>query len=311
MLGLVDVELERLKVELAGLKLKNPVMNASGVLGLTSYSLERIAKAGVGAVVTKSFGLNLREGNPNPIIVEIGCGLLNAVGLPNPGINEAIKELEEALERVETPIIVSVFGFSPEEYLEVVKRFEKIGVSAFELNVSCPHVEGVGEIGQNVEVLAETVKKVRSATKKPIFVKLSPNVSDIAEMARVVEEAGADAVTAINTVKAMIIDVETGKPILGGKVGGLSGSAIKPIAVRCVYEIFREVEIPIIGCGGISSWMDAVEFFMAGASAIQIGTAVIHRDLGVFGEVVEGLNRYLEKKNIKNIGEIVGFAHKS
>ncbi len=302
--------MDRLEVELAGLKLQNPVMNASGVLGLTSYSLERLAKTGVGAVVTKSFGLNVRNGNPNPIIFETSCGLLNSVGLPNPGIDEVIKELKKALEKVKIPIIVSVFGFSPEEYLETVKRLEKLGFSAFELNVSCPHVKGVGEIGQNTDVLAETIKKVKSVTHKPVFVKLTPNVSNIAELAKVAEKAGADAVTAINTIKAMIIDIETGKPVLGGKIGGLSGSAIKPIAIRCVYEIFREINIPVIGCGGISNWMDAVEFFMAGASAIQIGTAVIHKDLKVFGEILQGLNYYLEKKNIKNVKEIVGLAHR-
>lgn len=302
--------MDRLEIELANLKLRNPVLNASGVLGLTSYSLERLAKTGISAVLTKSFGLHIRNGNPNPIVLETNCGLLNSVGLPNPGIEEVVKELEKTLEKVKIPVVVSIFGFSPEEYLETVKKLERLSFSAFELNVSCPHVKGVGEIGQNVEVLAETVKKVKSVTHKPVFVKLTPNISNIVEAAKAAEDSGADAITAINTIKAMAIDIETGKPILGGKIGGLSGLAIKPIAIRCVYEIFHEVSIPIIGCGGILDWKDAVEFFMAGASAIQVGTAVVYRDLKVFGEILQGLNHYLEKKDIKNVKDIVGLAHR-
>jgi len=300
----------KLEVEISSLKLKNPVMNASGILGLTAYSLEKLAKTGVGAVVTKSIGLNPRNGNPNPTIVEIECGLLNSMGLPNPGVDEAIKEIEKTLKLVKIPVIVSIFGFNPDEYFQVAKKLENLNFSALELNVSCPH-EKVGEIGQNMEVLAEVVKKVKTVTKKPIFVKLTPNVSNIGEIAKVAVEAGADAITAINTVKAMVIDIETGKPVLGGIVGGLSGLAIKPIALRCIYEIFKEIKAPIIGCGGISNWMDAVEFFMAGASAIQIGTAILHKNLKVFREIIRGLNNYLRRKNIKNIGEIVGLAHKN
>ena len=300
----------KLEVEISSLKLKNPVMNASGILGLTAYSLEKLAKTGVGAVVTKSIGLNPRNGNPNPTIVEIECGLLNSMGLPNPGVDEAIKEIEKTLKLVKIPVIVSIFGFNPDEYFQVAKKLENLNFSALELNVSCPH-EKVGKIGQNMEVLAEVVKKVKTVTKKPIFVKLTPNVSNIGEIAKVAVEAGADAITAINTVKAMVIDIETGKPVLGGIVGGLSGLAIKPIALRCIYEIFKEIKAPIIGCGGISNWMDAVEFFMAGASAIQIGTAILHKNLKVFREIIRGLNNYLRRKNIKNIGEIVGLAHKN
>ncbi|MFH1327746.1 MAG: dihydroorotate dehydrogenase [Candidatus Bathyarchaeota archaeon] len=299
-----------LKIEIVGLKMANPVMNASGILGKTASSLLRLAESGVGAVVTKSIGKDPRRGYENPTIVEVKGGLINAMGLPNPGVKEYVKELGVATKNLNIPTIASIYGFSPEEYEYVAKKMEKTGVSAIELNVSCPHVKEVGiEIGQSKDDLSKVVKKVKSAVKIPMIVKLNPNVSNIVSMARIVEKAGADAVVTINSLRAMAIDVETGKPILGGKFGGLSGSAIKPIAVRCVYEIFEAVDIPIIGCGGINSWEDAVEFFLAGASAVQVGTALMHRDLKVFREITDGLEKYLRKKKFQNVGEIVGLSH--
>ena len=303
---------ETLPAEIAKIKLKNPTMLAAGILGMTAKSLLRVASAGAGAIVTKSVGLNPRAGYPNPTIVQVKCGLINAIGLPNPGIGIFTEEIEE-YKAVEdnVPLIVSVYGFSPEEFAEVASLAVKAGADAVELNVSCPHVEKTGmEIGQDPEMLHEIVRKVKNKIKKPVIVKLTPNVSDITIYAEKAERAGADAITAINTVKAMKIDIKTAKPVLANKFGGLSGPAIKPIAVRCVYEIFEIVKIPVIGCGGISNWKDALEFIMAGASAIQIGTAIAFKDIGIFKNITKGIKLYMEKKGYRSIKEIVGQAHK-
>ncbi|MEM3641094.1 MAG: dihydroorotate dehydrogenase, partial [Candidatus Bathyarchaeia archaeon] len=252
---------ESLNVNLAGLHLENPTMLASGILGYSAETFESIVEGGAGAVVTKSVGLKPRKGYANPTVVQVNCGLINALGLPNPGIEEFTKDIGEAKAILKVPLIVSVYGFSAEECATVAKKAVKAGADAVELNVSCPHVKETGaEIGQNTEILAEVVKSVKAAVEKPVFVKLSPNVTRVADIAETAENAGADAITAINTVKAMAIDVETAKPILSNKVGGLSGPAIKPIALRCVYEIYERVKTPIIGCGGITNWRDAVEF---------------------------------------------------
>lgn len=292
------------------MELRNPLMNASGILGLTAGSLLRVAEAGAGLVVTKSMGLEARHGYPNPTVVEVEAGLLNALGLPNPGLTPYLEELKEALGSLKVPVVASIYGFSPREYGELAGRLDGSGINALELNVSCPHVGEVGvEIGQRPEVLAKAVAEAKNSTKLPVIVKLTPNVADIGGLARVAEEAGADAVTAINTVKGLAIDFETGWPRLGAGFGGLSGPAIKPIALRCVYEVFEAVEIPIIGCGGISNWKDAVEFLMAGASALQIGTAIVHRDLGVFGEVEGGLREYLERKGFRSPSDLIGLTH--
>ena len=301
----------RLCVDLAGLRLANPTMLASGILGLSAESLSTIVTGGAGAIVTKSIGLKPRKGYANPTIVQTSCGLINAMGLPNPGIKEFVKEIREA-KSLGVPIIVSVYGFSAEEYAMVAKKAVDAGADAVELNVSCPHVKETGsEIGQNPEILAEVVRKAKKAVEKPVFVKLSPNVMNIAEIAEVAANAGADALTAINTVKAMAIDTETAMPILSNKTGGLSGPAMKPIAVRCVYEIYERVKLPIVGCGGITSWRDAIEFLLAGATAIQIGTAVARKGPNVFKTVTRGINAYLKRKDFKSVNEIVGLSHRS
>jgi dihydroorotate dehydrogenase (NAD+) catalytic subunit len=304
--------LERLKINLAGLSLKNPTMLASGILGYSALTLKGVVEGGAGAVVTKSVGLKPRRGYANPTVVQVDCGLINAMGLPNPGIDEFVKDICEAKAVLKVPLIVSVYGFSAEEYTLVAEKAVKAGADAVELNVSCPHVKETGaEIGQNPKVLAEVVEKVKRAVEKPVFVKLSPNVADIAEIAEAAVKAGADAITAINTVKAMAIDIETAKPILGNRKGGLSGPAIKPVALRCVYEIYERVKTPIIGCGGITSWRDAVEFILAGASAVQIGTAIALKGPGVFKAVAGGIDAYLERKGLGSVSEIVGLAHRS
>lgn len=303
---------ESLKVNLAGLHLKNPTILASGILGYSAETFESIVEGGAGAVVTKSVGLKPRKGYANPTVVQVSCGLINALGLPNPGIKEFTKDIEEAKVVLNVPLIVSVYGFSAEEYTTVARKAVKAGADAVELNVSCPHVKETGaEIGQNTEVLAEVVKSVKAAVEKPVFVKLSPNVTDIAETAKAAVKAGADALTAINTVKAMAIDLETAKPILSNRIGGLSGPAIKPIAIRCIYELYERVKAPIIGCGGITSWRDAVEFMLAGATAVQIGTAIALKGPGVFKAVAKGIGAYLKKKGFRSVTEIVGLAHRS
>jgi len=293
------------------LRLANPTMLASGILGLSAESLGNIVIAGAGAIVTKSVGLKPRNGYANPTIVQTSCGLINAMGLPNPGISELVKEIREA-KSFGAPVIVSVYGFSAEEYATVAKKAVEAGADAVELNVSCPHVKETGsEIGQNPKILTEVVRRVKAVVEKPVFVKLSPNVTNIAEIAEAAAKAGANALTAINTVKAMAIDTDTTVPILSNKTGGLSGPAIKPIAVRCVYAIYERVKLPIMGCGGITNWRDAVEFLLAGATAVQIGTAMALKGPNVFKKVTRGINAYLKRKGFKSVNEIVGLSHRS
>ncbi len=299
---------KRLTTEIAGLKLANPTMLAAGILGLTGKSLLSVIEAGAGAVVTKSLGLEPRQGYPNPTVVQVDCGLLNAMGLPNPDINHFGEEISEVKE-TGVPVIISIYGFSPEEFAKVAEVAVEMGADALELNVSCPHVGKTGaEIGSDPELVAEVVRKVKGRVDEPVFVKLTPNTADVGEVAREAVEAGADAITAINTVRAMAIEIETTRPLLANKIGGLSGRAIKPIAVRCVYEICRDVDVPVIGCGGITNWRDAVEFMLAGASVVQIGTAITFEGLGIFKSVARGINTYVRKKGFGSVKEIVGLA---
>jgi dihydroorotate dehydrogenase (NAD+) catalytic subunit len=204
-----------------------------------------------------------------------------------------------------------VFGYSAEEYRSVAKKAVEAGADAVELNVSCPHVKDTGsEIGQDISELGNVVRKAKSAIDKPVFVKLSPNVTSMAESAEVAVKAGADGLTIMNTVKAMALNIETRMPVLANKVGGLSGPAIKPIALRCVYEVYQRVHVPLIGCGGITDWRDAVEFLLAGASALQIATAVSQEGIGVFGKISLGIQRYLEENQFEKVEDIVGLSHR-
>jgi dihydroorotate dehydrogenase (NAD+) catalytic subunit len=298
------------EVEVAGLVLKNPTILAAGILGMTDLTLKRVADAGAGAVVTKSLGLKPSAGHQNPTVVQVACGLVNAMGLPNPGVKYFSQELAEG-ESFSVPLIVSIYGYVPSEYGTLAKRLSESPIDAFELNVSCPHAEKTGaEIGQDPKLITEVVKEVKKATSKPVIAKLPPHTSSIVELAKAAETAGADAITAINTVKAMVIDVASGKPILSNRTGGLSGTAIKPIGVQCVYELFDTVTIPIIGCGGISSWRDAIEYIQAGASAIQIGTGIATHGLKVFKSVADGIKIFLSKKGVNRVAEEVGVAHR-
>lgn len=302
-----------LSIQVAGLRLNYPGMLASGVLGYSAESMRRVIDDGAGAVVTKSVSLQPRSGYANPTVVQVKSGLINAMGLPNPGIQVYTEEIKHAKTLIAQPLIVSIFGYTSEEYAIVAKKAAEAGADALELNVSCPHVKQTGaEIGQNPALLAEVVKTVKAAVRVPVFVKLSPNVTDIVHLASVAVEAGADALTAVNTLRALAIDVETRKPILNNIKGGLSGQAMKNVALRCVYDIREKLaDTPIIGCGGICNWQDAVEFFLAGANAVQIGTAIAYEGSKVFQTINKGVEKYLEKKQFRSVNEIVGSIHKS
>ena len=271
----------------------------------------RAGRAGAGAVVSKSFNRVGREGYRNPSFIEVPGGYLNALGIPNPGMEEMREEIATV---VKSGVIVfaSVFGFNAQEFAEAAAMGEKGGATAVELNVSCPHVKEVGvEIGQRPKVVAQVTRTVKNRVRIPVLVKLSPNVTDISEVAKAAEDAGADAITAINTALGMAVDVESGHAILGGVLGGLSGPALHPIAVRAVYQIRQAVKIPIIGVGGIQDWRGAVEMMMAGASAVQIGSAVTTKGLDVFREVTDGISKFLEHSGRSSIREIVGTAKAS
>ena len=309
--GEVGLESSLLSTGFAGLVLKNPTMLASGVLGYSTESLQRVVRGGAGAVVTKSVGVEPRVGYSNPTVVQAESGLINAMGLPNPGINVYSGEIRFCKTVLKVPLIVSVFGYSAEEYAAVAKKALEAGADAVELNVSCPHVKQTGaEIGQSPKFLSEVVENVKAAINKPLIVKLSPNVADIAVLAQAAVQAGADALTAVNTLKAMAIDSDTMRPILSNLKGGLSGPAIKPVALRCVWDIAETLDVPIIGCGGVTDWRDAVEFFLAGAFAVQVGTAVAFEDTKVFQDINKGVEMYLRRKGYRSVKDIVGLAHR-
>lgn len=301
-----------LNVDLAGLHLDNPTMLASGILGYTAEMMHTIEKNGAGAVVSKSIGVKPRKGYANPTVVQVNGGLINAMGLPNPGIEEFVSEIQLAKKVLTVPLIISMYGYSAEEYAEVAEKAENAGADAVELNVSCPHVKETGsEIGQNPQVLESVVRKVKAVANVPVFVKLSPNVTDIVEIGEAARKGGADALTATNTVRAIAINVETKMPILSNRGGGLSGSATKPIALRCVYDLYERVEVPIIGCGGVTKWQDAVEYLLAGAAAVQIGTAIATEGPAIFRAVSHGISGYLKRKGYRRVEDIVGLSHKS
>ncbi|HYL67195.1 MAG TPA: dihydroorotate dehydrogenase [Nitrosopumilaceae archaeon] len=297
-----------ISTEVGAIKIERPTMLASGILGISLDVFDRLYKDGAGAVVTKSLSKEPWEGYPNPTVVGVKTGYLNAVGLSNPGAPYFAKMI--SLNKT-VPIIVSLVGSIPEDFVFMIKQFENVKILGYELNLSCPHVEKVGlEVGDDPELVHKIVKSVKSHSQVPVIAKVGLGSSDYLETVRIACESGVDAITAINTVRAMAIDVETTRPILSHKIGGLSGSAIKPIAVRCVYEISSKFDIPVIGCGGVSSWEDAIEFILAGASAVQIGSALVDKWVGVFSEINSGISKYMEKKNFSKIKEIVGIAKK-
>jgi dihydroorotate dehydrogenase (NAD+) catalytic subunit len=290
------------------LKLENPTMLAAGVLGTTAASLRRVMQNGAGAVVTKSVGLYPREGHRGPVLVEIDGGYINAMGLPNQGL-EFIQELETLRTFDDAkPIIVSIFGSDEREFIKIATSICRLA-DAIELNLSCPHTKGYGsEIGSQPVVVETITKKIKDVVELPVWVKLTPNVTDITSIGKAAERGGADAVVAINTVTGMVIDVESAMPVLGNTFGGVSGHIIRPLAVRCVYELYNELDIPIVGVGGINDFRGALELIMAGAQAIQIGSAVA-RDISIFKEISDGISAYLTEKNF-NLHDIIGIAHR-
>ena len=296
-----------LEINLSGLNLKSPIILASGILGVSYSSMKRVIDAGAGAVTTKSIGPKPRKGYKNPSIIEIYSGtFLNAVGLGNPGIDDFIPEIKE-VKKHDIPLIVSVFGDTKEVYLDVAVKAEKAGADAIEINISCPHAE-VSSIGIDNNLTYEIVKFLKKKIYIPLFVKLNPNVTNIGTIADAAEKAGADGIVAINTLAAMKIDVNTQRPILSHGSGGLSGKALHPIAVKKVYDLYKILNIPIIGCGGVDSWQDIIEFFLAGASAVQIGSA-LYKGIEIITEINEGLANYLKDNEYKSINDIKGLAH--
>jgi dihydroorotate dehydrogenase (NAD+) catalytic subunit len=299
-----------LSTTIGQIKLERPTILASGILGISLDVFERIYRAGAGAVVTKSLSKEPWEGYPNPTISSVkGGGWINAVGLSNPGAQYFAKMIAQ---NKDVPIIVSLVGSVEKDFEFMVKQFENVNVLAHELNLSCPHVAKVGlEVGDDPDLVKKIVKKVKSKTSVPVIAKVGLGTTNYLDTVGAAVKAGIDGITAINTLRAMAIDVETQRPILSNKIGGLSGTPIKSIAVRCVYEISSQYDIPIIGCGGISSWDDAVEFILAGASAVQIGSAVGDNWISVFGEINNGILEYMKRKGYSTIQEMVGLGKKS
>jgi len=273
-------------------------------------SMKRIFDCDAGAVVTKSIGLKPREGYPNPTFVELEYGILNAMGLPNPGIDKYCEEIKE-LKNSNVTVIGSVFGSNSHEFAELSKKMNISGVDALELNMSCPHAKGYGlEIGSDSKLVKEITSKVKESSKVPVFVKLSSNLKDIVEIAKSAEKGNADGIVAINSVKAMKINLDMKIPVLANITGGYSGKAIKPIGVRCVYDIAKNVDIPVIGVGGVTTGEDALEYIMAGASAIQIGTGIYYRGIDIFKKVCREIEDWMKDHNYKTITKLIGAAHK-
>jgi len=297
----------KMQVDIGNLKLKNPVLVASGTFGYGDELIELFDVGQLGGIVTKSLTLKPRAGNPPPRIVETPCGMLNSIGLANIGVDRFIDEKLPILRNFKTAIIVNVAGKRIEDYCEVIKRIEDAGgVDAYEINISCPNVkEGGLEFGTSREMTAKIVNSVRKATDKTLIIKLTPNVTKISEIAKVCKDEGADAVSLINTVVGMAIDIKTRKPKLSTITGGLSGPAIKPIAIAKVFEVFQNVDIPIIGIGGIMNWVDAVEFLIAGAKAIQVGTANFV-DPTASIQILNGIISYCEENKISDINDLIG-----
>ena len=295
-----------IKVKIAGKEFKNPVTVASGTFGSGREYSEFIELSKLGAVTTKGVSNVAWEGNPTPRIAEVYGGMLNAIGLQNPGVDVFIERDLPFLEQQNTGIIVNICGKTIEDYIEVVERLSESSVDMFEINISCPNVkEGGITFGQSPDLVKEITSILKSRSKKPIIMKLSPNVTDITVMARAAQEAGADAISLINTITGMKIDIHKRKFVLANKTGGMSGPAIKPIALRMVYQAAQVVDIPIIAMGGITTAEDAIEFIMAGASMVSVGTANFYNPYASL-EIVEGIEEYLQQNAISNIAEIRG-----
>ncbi len=301
-----------ISTKILNVKLANPTILASGIMGVSGASCCYAAKNGAGAVIPKSIGPREREGHNNPILVEFKGGFLNAVGLPNAGIDASLPEIEFAMKNAGVPVIPSIFGGTKEEFGIVAEKMATLKPQMMEVNLSCPNTASdFGEaFALSEKEAAEVIRIVKSKTKILIIAKLAPNVPNIKRIAKAVEEAGADAISAVNTMPGMVIDTKTGQPILHNKQGGISGPALKPIAVKCVYDIYESVKIPIIGIGGVTTGEDAVEMIMAGAVAVEIGTAIYYRGIDVFRKVSDEVRQFMQQNGYSTIKEMVGIAHK-
>ena len=294
------------KVSIAGVEFKNPVVTASGTFGSGMEYGEFVDLNKLGGVVTKGVANVPWPGNPTPRVAEVYGGMLNAIGLQNPGIDVFVERDLAFLKDYDTNVIVNVCGKSVSDYLEVVERLNETDIDMMEINISCPNVkEGAIAFGQKAESVYDITKKIKDLAKKPVIMKLSPNVTDITEMARAAEAAGADAISLINTITGMKIDINRRKFVLANKTGGMSGPAIKPVAVRMVYQCAQSVKIPIIGMGGIANAEDAIEFMMAGATAVAAG-AMNFVNPYLTEEIVSGIEDFMVKNNIEDINEIIG-----
>lgn len=294
------------QVTIAGVTFKNPVMTASGTFGSGMEYVQFVDLNKLGAIVTKGVANVPWPGNPTPRVAETYGGMLNAIGLQNPGVDVFIERDLEFLKKFDTPVIVNVCGKTVEDYLETVERLNDTNVAMMEINVSCPNVkEGAIAFGQKADALFDITSKIKNVAKKPVIMKLSPNVTDITEMAKAAEAAGADAISLINTITGMKIDVNRRQFVLANKTGGLSGPAIKPVAVRMVYQCANAVKIPIIGMGGIATAEDALEFIMAGATAVSVGAMNFMNPYTTI-EVVEGIEGYMRKNKVEDIKELIG-----
>lgn len=308
-MGIKKSELRKinLSVDIAGLKLKNPVMTASGTFGYGEEYSEFVDLNSLGAIVVKGLSVTPRRGNPTPRVVETPSGMLNAIGLQNIGVSAFINEKLPFLRQFNVPVIVNFFGDTIDEYVEAAYELSSAeGIHGLEMNISCPNKQaGWIVFGTEPEAMKKVIAAVRKNTNLPLIVKLSPNVTDIGLMAKIAEDFGADAVSLINTITGMVIDVKRRRPVLANNIGGLSGPAIRPIAVRMVWEAYKAVKIPIIGMGGIMTANDALEFLIAGARAVAVGTANFINPLSTI-EIIEGLKRFLEEEKISDINEIIG-----
>lgn len=300
----------QMEVEIAGIKLKNPVMTASGTFGYGQEYAPFVDLNRLGAMVLKGITLKPKMGNPPPRVIETPSGMLNAIGLQNVGVEVLIKEKLPYLKKFNTPVVINISGDTIEEYMELARRLgvvsEEVGVAGLEVNISCPNVKKGGMVwGTDAQSTYKIISSVRKATSLPLIVKLTPNVTDIKIIAQIAEEAGADAISLINTLVGMAVDIDSRKPKLTNVSGGLSGPALKPVALWLVWQVFQTVNIPVIGIGGIIKVEDALEFIIAGARAIEIGTANFVNPRATI-EIIEGIEKYLIENNIKNINELVG-----
>lgn len=305
----LEIDSSKLNLDIAGISLRNPGILASGFLGISQAIFERIYGEGAGAVVSKSISRYPMEGYTNPTVVILeNKSYINAVGLSNPGCESFYEEVRT---NNKVPLIVSLVGSDPSDFEVMTRKLDRSKIIGFEINLSCPHVQKLGmEVGDDPQMVKTIVETTKSNTTKPVFVKVGVGSTNIIDISQAAIDAGADGITAINTIRAMKISIDNFNPILSNKVGGLSGTSIKPIAIRCVYELSKKFNVPIIGCGGVSNWADAVEFMIAGAASFQVGTAIGFDGMSIFNSINMGIVKYLERKGYQSVMELIGRSHK-